>query len=255
MNSLDQNTQQSLYPELHRRRFLASSASIAIGCALGSFPALSHAATVHTLPALPYADDALAPVISSNTISFHYGKHHKAYIDNLNGFITNTDYANMPIEAIIASAKDAPIFNNAAQAYNHTFYWYGMKSPVEGSDNLPSDHISQALNEAFGDFESFKKQFSEVGAKHFGSGWAWLLKNKAGKLEIKGMHDASTPVMDGDTPLLALDVWEHAYYVDYRNKRPDYITAFWHLINWEFVEKQLLKPSDEPLMVAIDTPS
>jgi Fe-Mn family superoxide dismutase len=202
------------------------------------------------LPNLPYELDALEPMLSRETLEYHYGKHHAAYITNLNGLIEGTDMVNMPIEEIIKQAVETPLFNNAAQAYNHTFYWDGMKPPVDGSDNLPTDHISQAINEVFGSFEEFKKQFSEVGAKHFGSGWAWLLKNKDGKLELKGMHDASTPIKDGDTPLLALDVWEHAYYVDYRNKRPDYITAFWHLVNWEFVEKQLLSPNLAPLMEA-----
>jgi Fe-Mn family superoxide dismutase len=135
---------------------------------------------------------------------------------------------------------------------NHAFYWEGMKPPTSDSDNLPSGQIAEALKEAFGDFEAFKTQFSEIGTKHFGSGWAWLLKNKTGSLEIKGMHDAVTPIKDGNTPLLALDVWEHAYYIDYRNKRPDYIAAFWQLVNWQFVEKQLLAASREPLMIPTD---
>lgn len=200
------------------------------------------------LPELPYSLDGLEPVLSKETLEYHYGKHHAAYVNNLNGLIADTDFVNMPIEDIISRADVGPMFNNSAQAYNHTFYWYGM-APVKGGVNIPSDHIGQAINESFGDFESFKTQFSEIAAKHFGSGWAWLLKDKDGKLAMKGMHDADTPVKDGDTPLLALDVWEHAYYVDYRNKRPDYITAFWQLVNWDFVEKQLLAPSREPLML------
>lgn len=203
------------------------------------------------LPVLPYALDALEPVLSKETLEYHYGKHHAAYINNLNGLITDTDFVNMPIEDIIARAE-GPMFNNAAQAYNHTFYWEGMRPPTADTANLPVGQIANALNESFGSFEAFKTQFSEVGAKHFGSGWAWLLKNKAGVLEIKGMHDADTPVKDGDTPLLALDVWEHAYYIDYRNKRPDYIAAFWQLVNWQFVEKQLLNPSQESLMLPVD---
>ena len=201
------------------------------------------------LPELPYSLDGLEPVLSKETLEYHYAKHHAAYINNLNGLIVGTDFENMPIEDIVARA-DGPMFNNSAQAYNHTFYWYGMKPPVAGDEsNLPTDHIGQAINEAFGDFAAFKTQFSEIAAKHFGSGWAWLLKNSDGKLEMKGMHDANTPIKDGDTPLLALDVWEHAYYVDYRNKRPDYITAFWQLVNWNFVEKQLLAPEQAPLML------
>ena len=200
------------------------------------------------LPTLPYELNALEPVLSKETLEYHYGKHHLAYINNLNGLIADTDYANMPIEEIVQRADAGPLFNNAAQAYNHTFYWYGMKP----GGSKPSDQLAQALNEAFGSVDTFIEQFSEVGAKHFGSGWAWLLKNKGGRLEIKGMHDADTPVKDGDTPLLALDVWEHAYYVDYRNKRPDYITAFWQVVNWEFVEQQLLSTNHEPLMVTTD---
>lgn len=203
------------------------------------------------LPTLPYVLDALEPVLSKETLEYHYGKHHAAYINNLNGLILDTDFENMPIEEIIARA-DGPMFNNAAQAYNHTFYWEGMQPPTSDADNLPSGQIADAIKEAFGDFETFKSQFSEVGTKHFGSGWAWLIKNKAGTLEIKGMHDADTPIKDGDTPLLALDVWEHAYYIDYRNKRPDYIAAFWQLVNWKFIEKQLLAPSLEPLMLPIE---
>jgi superoxide dismutase, Fe-Mn family len=204
------------------------------------------------LPELPYSLDGLEPVLSKETLEYHYGKHHAAYINNLNGLIAGTDFENMPIEDIVARADAGPMFNNSAQAYNHTFYWYGMKPPVASNEaNLPSDHIGQAINEAFGGFDEFKTQFSEIAAKHFGSGWAWLLKDSSGKLAMKGMHDADTPIKDGDTPLLALDVWEHAYYVDYRNKRPDYITAFWQLVDWSFVEKQLLAPSREPLMLTV----
>ena len=202
------------------------------------------------LPELPYALNALEPVLSQETLEYHYGKHHQAYITNLNGLIAGTEHENMPIEDIVARA-DGPMFNNSAQAYNHTFYWYNMAPPKDG-DNLPTDQVAAAISEAFGSFADFKSQFSETGIKHFGSGWAWLLKNKDDRLEIKGMHDADTPIKDGDTPLLALDVWEHAYYVDYRNKRPDYVEAFWKLVNWEFVEKQLLSPSREPLMTPHD---
>jgi superoxide dismutase, Fe-Mn family len=205
------------------------------------------------LPELPYSLDGLEPVLSKETLEYHYGKHHAAYINNLNGLIAGTDFENMPIEDIVARSDAGPMFNNSAQAYNHTFYWYGMKPPMPGDEaNLPSDQIGQAINEAFGGFDEFKTQFSEIAAKHFGSGWAWLLKDSDGKLAMKGMHDADTPIKNGGTPLLALDVWEHAYYVDYRNKRPDYITAFWQLVDWKFVEGQLLAPSREPLMLTVD---
>ena len=206
-----------------------------------------------TLPELPYALDALAPVLSKETLEYHYGKHQQAYINNLNGLIAGTEFEDMSVEEIIVRS-DGGMYNNAAQAYNHTFYWYGM-APKKDGENLPSGQIGSAIAEAFGDFETFKAQFSEIALKHFGSGWAWLLKNKDGKIEMKGMHDADTPIKDGDTPLLALDVWEHAYYVDYRNARADYIAAFWQLVNWEFVEKQLISTASNPLMLASEAPA
>lgn len=201
------------------------------------------------LPDLPYALDALVPHISKETLEYHYGKHHAAYITNLNMLTEGQDFRNMPVEDIIRRS-DNGLFNNAAQAYNHTFYWYGMMPNTGGKDPVPTSQIAAAIDEAFGSFAEFRKQFTEIGVKHFGSGWAWLFKNKDGKLEIKSMHDADTPVKDGDTPLLALDVWEHAYYIDYRNARADYIEAFWKLINWQFVEDQLLKSNKEPLLIA-----
>lgn len=199
------------------------------------------------LPELPYDLAGLEPVLSKETLEYHYAKHHAKYIENLNGLIAGSDYENMPIEDIIARS-DGGLFNNAAQSYNHTFYWLGMAPKTSGT-NTPTDQVNEALRESFGGFEAFKEQFSDVAVKHFGSGWAWLLKNKDGKLEIKGMHDADTPIKDDETPLLALDVWEHAYYIDYRNKRPDYISAFWQLVNWQFVEKQLLAQNMQPLMM------
>jgi superoxide dismutase, Fe-Mn family len=204
-----------------------------------------------TLPELPYALDGLAPHITQKTLEYHYGKHHAAYIKNLNDFLANSDDINKPIEDIVRASENG-LFNNAAQAYNHTFYWYGMKPNSSDEDSAPSSHIAAALDESFGSYDKFRELFTETAVKHFGSGWAWLLKNKQGKLEVKGMHDALSPITDGDTPLLALDVWEHAYYLDYQNMRADYITAFYKLINWEFVEKQLLAPSPEPLMLAED---
>lgn len=205
------------------------------------------------LPKLPYALDGLEPMLSKETLEYHYGKHHGAYITNLNGLIAGTDFENMSVEEIIARAEAGPIFNNSAQAYNHTFYWYGMSPPVAGDNlNAPTGQVLAALKEFFGDFDTFKTQFSEIALKHFGSGWAWLYKNKDGKIEMKGMHDADTPIKNGDTPLLALDVWEHAYYIDYRNKRADYISAFWQLVDWNFVQKRLLSPNREPLMLTRD---
>jgi Fe-Mn family superoxide dismutase len=189
------------------------------------------------LPELPYAQNALEPYISAKTLSFHYGKHHKAYVDNLNGLVEGNDFANMPMEDIIAKA-DGKVFNNAAQAWNHTFYWYCMAAPSEG-ENMPTGEIAAALDDSFGGYDKFREQFTEVGKTHFGSGWAWLAATEGGKLEIIGMHDANTPVKDGHTPLLALDVWEHAYYLDYQNARPDYIEAFWKVVNWDFVAERL----------------
>lgn len=191
------------------------------------------------LPELPYKLDELEPYISEKTLSYHYGKHHKAYIDNLNGLLENEGdrYEGKNVEEIVADSQ-GKIFNNAAQAYNHTFYWYCM-SPLTEEANEPSPSLSKILTDNFGGVEEFKAKFTEVAKTHFGSGWAWLLKKKDGSIEIAGMHDADTPLMNGDTPLLALDVWEHAYYLDYQNSRPDYIEAFWKVVNWRFVEERL----------------
>lgn len=203
------------------------------------------------LPALPYAVDALAPHLSKETLEYHYGKHHAAYITNLNQLTEGQDFRNMPVEAIIKSTTGG-LFNNAAQAYNHTFYWYCMTPNTADTMPAPPSHLAAALEETFGSLDSFVKEFTDTGLKHFGSGWAWLLRTKDGRLQVKGMHDADTPVKDGDLPLLALDVWEHAYYIDYRNARATYIEAFWKVINWQFVEDQLLKTNDQSLLTAID---
>lgn len=200
------------------------------------------------LPTLPYELDALAPHLSKETLEYHYGKHHAAYITNLNKLTENTDFRNMPVEAIIATA-DNGLFNNAAQAYNHTFYWYCMAANATDTVTEPTDQVAQALKEAFGSVEDFRAQFTDIGVKHFGSGWAWLYKTKDGKLELAGMHDAMTPVKDGATPLLALDVWEHAYYINYRNARANYIESFWKLVDWQFVETQLLAPQPDSLLM------
>ena len=191
------------------------------------------------LPELPYSLDGLEPYISKKTLECHYGKHHKAYIDNLNGLLEGEDgFDGKNIEEIVASSS-GKVFNNAAQAFNHTFYWYCMRPVAEGEANEPSTKLKALLEDKFGSIEDFMNQFTEVAKTHFGSGWAWLVKKQSGDIEIVGMHDADTPIMSGDTPLLALDVWEHAYYLDYQNSRPDYIEAFWKVVNWEFVESQL----------------
>ncbi len=202
-----------------------------------------------TLPDLPYAQDALEPFISARTLSFHYGKHHKAYVDNLNELTKQTDYQTMSVEEIIRRSE-GKLYNNAAQAWNHTFYWYCMASPQNDEANEPTGEIAAAIQENFGGFTEFRDKFTEVGKTHFGSGWAWLALTEGDKLEILGMHDADTPLKDGHRPLLALDVWEHAYYLDYQNSRPDYIEAFWKVVNWQFVGECLAGKHQDPLMLS-----
>lgn len=187
------------------------------------------------LPALPYAQDALAPHISAETLSFHHGKHHNAYVVNLNGLIEGTEYADMSLEDIMkATAGDASkagVFNNAAQIWNHTFYWHSM-APNGGGK--PTGALAAKIDEDFGSFDAFVDAFKTAGATQFGSGWAWLVL-KDGKLEVVKTPNAECPLTDGATPLLTMDVWEHAYYIDFQNRRPDYIGTFLSdLVNWEF---------------------
>lgn len=184
----------------------------------------------HTLPELPYAKTALAPHISEETLEYHYGKHHAAYVSKLNDAVEGTEYADMSLEDIIKKAPAGGLFNNAAQTFNHTFYWHSL-SPNGGGN--PSGALADAITRDFGSVESFKEQFTNAAATLFGSGWAWLVKNADGKLEIVQTKDAGCPLTDGKQPLLTCDVWEHAYYVDYRNARPKYIEAFWALVNWD----------------------
>ena len=184
-----------------------------------------------TLPALPYAMDALAPTISQETLEYHYGKHHQAYVTNLNKLVENTEFASMSLEDVILKSEGG-MFNNAAQVYNHSFYWNCM-SPNGGG--TPSGALAEAIDTTFGSFDAFQAQFSQTAATTFGSGWAWLIQNKDGSLAIVSTSNAGTPLTTGQTPLLTCDVWEHAYYVDYRNARPAYIKAFWSLVNWNFV--------------------
>lgn len=184
------------------------------------------------LPALPYADDALTPHISERTIGFHYGKHHTGYVKNLNGLIEGTDQAGSSLEEIIAAAGPGGLFNNAAQVWNHSFYWKCM-TPGGGGD--PSGDLAAAIDSSFGSADEFKSQFKAGAVGNFGSGWTWLVKDGAG-LSIVKTDDADTPIKHGQTPLLTIDVWEHAYYLDYQNARPAYVDTFIeHLINWEFV--------------------
>jgi Fe-Mn family superoxide dismutase len=188
-----------------------------------------------TLPDLPYAKDALAPHISEETLEFHYGKHHATYVTKLNDAIKGTDFEGKDLEAIVKSS-DGGVFNNAAQIWNHTFYWHSM-SPNGGGE--PTGAIKDAIDAAFGSFADFKEKFTASAVGNFGSGWTWLVKNSDGSLAIVNTDDAETPLTTDATPILTLDVWEHAYYIDYRNVRPDYIAAFWNLVNWDFANANL----------------
>lgn len=183
-----------------------------------------------TLPPLPYAMDALAPHISKETLEYHYGKHHNAYVTNLNKLIAATEFESMSLEEIIMKSKGA-VFNNAAQVWNHTFYWHSL-SPQGGGE--PKGRLAQIINAEFGSLDAFKERFTQVAISTFGSGWAWLVQDNEGALKIISTSNAATPMTEGLNPLLTCDVWEHAYYIDYRNARPDYVSAFWSIVNWDF---------------------
>lgn len=189
------------------------------------------------LPALPYAKDALAPQISEETLEFHHGKHHKTYVDNLNSLIAGTEFEGQSLEEII-KASTGGIFNNAAETWNHSFYWNCL-SP--NSCGEPKSELADAIMETFGSFENFKEEFTRTAVLIFGSGWCWLVKNTDGALEIAETAGAGNPMTEGRTPLLACDLWEHAYYIDYRNAKAAYLKAFFELINWEFVYDQYKK--------------
>lgn len=187
----------------------------------------------HELPDLPYAKDALAPHISEETLDFHHGKHHATYVTNLNNLIPGTEFESASLQDIIKKSSGG-IFNNAAQIWNHTFYWNCL-SPNGGGK--PSGDLADAINKAFGSFEEFKKQFSQTAITTFGSGWGWLVKNADGALALASTSNAGNPMTSDQTPILTCDVWEHAYYIDYRNARPKYVEAFWNLVNWDFAAK------------------
>jgi Fe-Mn family superoxide dismutase len=193
-----------------------------------------------TLPSLPYADTALEPVITANTLSFHYGKHHKTYVDNLNNLVKGTDYESASLEKIIAEtagkADRAPLFNNAAQIWNHTFYWHSMRS---GGGGKPSGRIAQLIDASFGGYDNFRKEFSATTVSQFGSGWGWLVE-EGGALKVVKTGNAEVPFTKGQKPLLTIDVWEHAYYLDHQNKRAAYVDAVIdRLLNWEFAAQNL----------------
>ena len=194
------------------------------------------------LPQLPYQDDALAPYITANTIGFHYGKHHRTYVNKLNDMVQGTEYADMPLEDVIQRTSGKPdkagVFNNAAQIWNHTFYWHSMKPNGGGS---PSGALKEKIDASFGGFDKFKDEFANAAATQFGSGWAWLV-SEGDSLKVLKTPNAETPITAGQTPLLTIDVWEHAYYLDFQNKRPDYINAFLeNLVNWDFASENLAK--------------
>ena len=187
----------------------------------------------HTLPALPYAKDALAPFMSEETFSYHYEKHHNAYVVNLNNLIPGTAFETLSLEEIVKTAPAGAVYNNAAQVWNHTFYWNGL-APNAGGE--PSGALADAINAKFGSFAAFQEEFNKSAAGNFGSGWTWLVKKADGSVAIVNTSNAATPLTTEDKPLLTCDVWEHAYYIDYRNSRPNYLGSFWKLVNWKFAE-------------------
>ena len=187
----------------------------------------------HELPPLPYAIDALQPHISAETLEYHYGKHHQTYVNKLNELIPGTEYEKLKLEDIVRKSQGA-VFNNAAQTWNHTFFWHSL-SPEGGGK--PRGKVAQAIDTKFGSFDAFKDKLSAAAVAVFGSGWAWLVKHPDGSVGIETTSNANTPVTTDNKPLLTCDVWEHAYYIDYRNRRPDYVAAYWNLVNWEFAEK------------------
>ncbi len=187
------------------------------------------------LPALPYAKDALEPHISAETLDYHYSKHHNTYVVNLNNLLPGSGFEGKSLEEIIKTSSGG-IFNNAAQVWNHTFYWNCL-APNGGGE--PTGELAEAINQSFGSFEKFKEEFTKNAIGTFGSGWGWLVKKADGSLALASTSNAGCPLTTEDKPLLTCDVWEHAYYIDYRNSRPNYLEAFWNLVNWDFVAKNL----------------
>jgi superoxide dismutase, Fe-Mn family len=192
------------------------------------------AAVEYKLPELPYAMNALEPHISRETLEYHYGKHHAGYVKKLNALVRGTAFEGRPLEKIIAQASPGPLFNNAAQVWNHTFYWHSL-SPDGGG--APGSDLAQAMDRSFGSFDGFRERFTKEATSLFGSGWVWLVKGTDGRLVIQSAGNAGTPVSRGERALLTCDVWEHAYYIDYRNERARYIDAFWNLVNWRFASE------------------
>ncbi|MFA5301708.1 MAG: superoxide dismutase [Bacteroidales bacterium] len=191
----------------------------------------------HQLPPLPFAPDDLKPVISDLTIGFHYGKHHQAYVNNLNNLIGGTPYEDVPLQTIIQKAPAGPIFNNAAQVFNHTFYFEQFK-PMNEVKKRPENELLRAIEKSFGTFDKFVEAFSKAAATLFGAGWAWVIRDQDGGVAITQESNAGCPLAKKQDPLLTCDVWEHAYYLDYQNKRPDYIKAFWDILDWSVIERR-----------------
>lgn len=232
------NRTQSHELNIDRRRFLALSAGAAVSLAMAGLPKTATASSPHVLPSLPYADNALSPVISANTLSFHYGKHHQGYVNNLNRLVAGTPYADLTLEEIIirtaGKTDQAAIFDNAAQVWNHTFYWHSL---TPGGGKEPPALLKEKMGDAFGGVDDCKKALLTSATSRFGSGWAWLVLDN-GTLKTVHTGNAETPLTMGMTPLVTIDVWEHAYYLDYQNRRKEYATAVLDkLINWEFALK------------------
>jgi len=225
--------------ETSRREFVLAAAGVVGMVALGGFPGRASAAPV-VLPPLPYPDNALQPVISANTLGFHYGKHHRGYVDNLNKLVVGTEYADLPLAKIVAASAGKPervaIFNNAAQTWNHTFYWSSLR-PNGGGE--PPAALKRRMEESFGSVDACKKALAHAAVAQFGSGWAWLVENGS-TLEVVNTGNADTPLTGGRKPLVTIDVWEHAYYLDYQNRRADYVNAVLDkVINWQFAADNL----------------
>ncbi|GAB3464154.1 superoxide dismutase [Fe] [Massilia terrae] len=187
----------------------------------------------HTLPPLPYAKNALAPTMSEETLEYHYGKHHQAYVTNLNNLIKGTEFENLSLEEIIKKSSGG-VFNNSAQVWNHTFFWNGMKPNGGGA---PTGAVADAINAKWGSFDKFKEEFQKSAVGNFGSGWTWLVKKPDGSVDIVNTSNAATPLTTDNKPLLTVDVWEHAYYIDYRNARPKFVESWWNIVNWDFVNQ------------------
>jgi Fe-Mn family superoxide dismutase len=222
-----------------RREFLAAS-GLALAAGLARFPSAARAGTPVVLPALPYPENALEPVISAKTVGFHYGKHNKGYVDNLNKLTAGSEYAGADLETIIRATAGKPekaaVFNNAAQAWNHTFYW---KSLAPNGGGVPTGKVAEMVNAAFGGYEAFKKELQSAAVTQFGSGWAWLVLD-GDKLKVVKTSNADNPLTSGAKPVLVIDVWEHAYYLDYQNRRADYVAAVIDkLLNWTFASQNL----------------